>query len=122
MLKTKLRMAQIFVPGGFPRITYIPRTSHQLETRVQAAEDNLCKLVVVTGATKSGKTVLVDKIFPRSSSIWIDGGTISDEQSFWDSITENLSLFTCFEESSGNDYGGSLGGEAAAEVVQLISF
>lgn len=115
MLKTKLRMAQIFVPGGFPRITYIPRTSHQLETRVQAAEDNLCKLVVVTGATKSGKTVLVDKIFPRSSSIWIDGGTISDEQSFWDSITENLSLFTCFEESSGNDYGGSLGGEAAAE-------
>ena len=124
MLKTKHRMSQIFVPGGFPQITYIPRTSHQLEARVRAAADYLCKLVVVTGATKSGKTVLVDKIFPTTSAIWINGGTISDEQSFWDSITESLSLFTSFEESSGNDYGGSLDGEAAAEgnVLCTLNF
>lgn len=115
MLKTKFRVAHIFVPGGFPKVTYIPRDSHQLEARVRAAEDNLCKLVVVTGATKSGKTVLVDKVFPRSSSIWIDGGTISDELSFWDSIVENLSLFTCVEQTSGNDYGGSIDGEISAE-------
>ena len=121
MLKTKHRMSQIFVPGGFPQITYIPRTSHQLEARVRAAADYLCKLVVVTGATKSGKTVLVDKIFPTTSTIWINGGTISDEQSFWDSITESLSLFTSFEESSGNDYGGSLDGEAAAEGNVLLA-
>ena len=64
MLKKNLRMTQVFIPGGFPTITYIARKEKQLEERVSTAQDNLAKLVVITGATKSGKTVLVDKVFP----------------------------------------------------------
>ncbi len=121
MIKTKLRMAHIFVPGGFPNITYISRDAHQLESRVQAARDNLCKLVVVTGTTKSGKTVLVDKIFPQSSSIWINGGTISDEQSFWDSIIDELSLFTDVEQTEGTSLGGSVDGSITAGATAIVA-
>ena len=62
--KNKLKMTKVFTPGGFPTVTYIVRKEKQLEERVSAAKDFLAKLVVVTGATKSGKTVLVDKVFP----------------------------------------------------------
>lgn len=89
-----VRMTKVFTPGGFPTITYIPRKEKKLEEKVSAAKDNLSKLVVVTGATKSGKTVLVDKVFPQSEAIWIDGGAISDESSFWDLIIEKLNLYT----------------------------
>lgn len=92
--KNCLRMTKVFIPGGFPTVTYIARKEKQLEARVSAAQDSLAKLVVVTGATKSGKTVLVDKVFPQDSSIWIDGGAISDENSFWDMIVEKADLFT----------------------------
>lgn len=92
--KNRLRMTKVFIPGGFPTVTYIARKEKQLEARVLAAQDSLAKLVVVTGATKSGKTVLVDKVFPQDSSIWIDGGAISDENSFWDMIVEKADLFT----------------------------
>lgn len=92
--KNCLRMTKVFIPGGFPTVTYIARKEKQLEARVSAAQDSLAKLVVVTGATKSGKTVLVDKVFPQDSSIWIDGGAINDENSFWDMIVEKADLFT----------------------------
>ncbi len=65
--RKNVRMSKVFVPGGFPTITYIDRREKQLEGRVASAKDNLAKLVVVTGATKSGKTVLVDKVFPQDS-------------------------------------------------------
>lgn len=96
MMKTKkeqLRMTQVFTPGGFPTITYISRKEKQLEERVRAAQDYLAKLVVITGATKSGKTVLVDKVFSQEYSIWIDGGAISDENSFWEMVVERANLF-----------------------------
>lgn len=88
------RMSKVFIPGGFPTITYIARREKQLEERVALAKDNLAKLVIVTGATKSGKTVLVDKIFSQNESVWIDGGSINDESSFWEAINEKLDLYT----------------------------
>jgi hypothetical protein len=51
-------MRAVFVPGGLPKHTYVPRSNLRLEEQLRAATDNLCKLVTVTGPTKSGKSVL----------------------------------------------------------------
>ena len=115
MKHRKIRASYVFVPGGFPQITYISREEHKLEERVRLAQDNLTKLVVVTGPTKSGKTVLVDKIFPQESAIWIDGGTITDEQSFWDVVIDKLSLFTMEEYSESEGNSSEVGANVSAE-------
>jgi hypothetical protein len=101
--KKQLRMTKVFIPGGFPKITYIARKEKQLEDRVASAQDYLAKLIVVTGATKSGKTVLVDRVFPQDSAVWVDGGAISDENSFWELVVEKANLFTekeCIEQDT----------------------
>ncbi len=97
----KYRTSEVFVPGGMPRLTYVSRTGRNLEDRLRAANDNLCKLVTVTGATKSGKTVLVNQIFPRAKSIWVDGGTVREENDLWNYILEQISGYieTSKEES-----------------------
>ena len=63
-----LRYTQIFVPGGLPDYTYITRAGLRLEDRLREAFDNLCKLVVVTGQTKSGKTVLARRVFSNGGN------------------------------------------------------
>jgi hypothetical protein len=78
-----MRYSEVFVPGGFPRHTYNPRSSRKLEERLAEVADNLCKLTTVTGHTKSGKTVLVRGTFPPDNSIWVDGGTVGEEEDFW---------------------------------------
>lgn len=94
----------VFIPGGVPTITYNPRYSLALEKKVLSASKNLCKLMIVTGQTKMGKTVLVDKIYNRQENIWIDGGMISDEESFWDNVIAQLNIPTQHDVVKGKEF------------------
>lgn len=109
------RTSDVFVAGGMPRLTYIPRAERNLEERLRSAEDNLCKVVTVTGATKSGKTVLVKKVFPSEGSIWVDGGTVKSEDDLWNYVLRGLAghTETALEESkgTGSTIEGGLDGE-----------
>lgn len=109
---------EVFVPGGMPKLTYISRAKLTLEKDLQKASRNLCKLVTLTGATKSGKTVLTNKIFPRSNenNIWIDGGSIGEENDFWSFILDALDTHTYHEETASDETSNSISGEAAGEI------
>lgn len=87
---------------GCPSTQYVPRNSRKLEGRLREVRDNLCKLVTVTGATKSGKTVLTSRVFPRDEAIWVDGGTVKDEEDLWSIVLEQLDAFTATERQSGS--------------------
>ncbi len=91
--KQKYRARQVFIPGGQPTLTYNPRKELDLETKLEDAKDFLCKLVMMTGSTKSGKTVLTNKIFPKSETIWFDGGSFSTEEDFWLEIVLQLDTY-----------------------------
>lgn len=92
-MMSKLRYTEVFVPGGFPRHTYNPRNELELEQKVKQVTENLCKLVTVTGHTKSGKTVLVRNILPREEAVWVDGGGVNAEDEFWTTVINQLMLF-----------------------------
>jgi len=114
-----LRYSDVFVPGGFPRHTYNPRLELNLEEQVRQVTENLCKLVTVTGHTKSGKTVLVRSILPREDHIWVDGGGIGEEDDFWVTIIEQLDLFQNAEvtEEKGAEVDISASGTAGANIA-----
>jgi hypothetical protein len=116
-----MRYQDVFVPGGFPRHTYNPRLDLQLEKRLAESKENLCKLVTVTGQTKSGKTVLTRKVLPPEDSIWIDGGTIGSEEHFWEILVERLGLFQSTEETSSGETTSTLRGSATAEANLFIA-
>lgn len=89
---------EVFIPGGVPTYTYNPRNTYDLEDSIMKAKKKICKLMVVTGQTKMGKTVLAEKVYARDeNNIWVDGGAISDEESFWDNIISQLDIPTEFE-------------------------
>ena len=91
-MRDNYRATQVFVPGGMPRHTYVERQSTELEARLRSVSDNLCKLATLTGATKSGKTVLASRVFPRGTgeNVWIDGGSVRQEDDLWLQILAEL--------------------------------
>ena len=97
-----IRMRKVFVPGGQPEHTYVARTQLQLEPKLQAASDNLCKLVTVTGPTKCGKSVLTQKVYPRDHDVWLDGGSVDQEDDLWQQVVDQLNLFTDFSATKGS--------------------
>ncbi len=118
----KYRANQVFVPGGMPQHTYVARTERELEKRLLGVADNLCKLATLTGSTKSGKTVLANRVFPRTSgeNVWIDGGTVKAENDLWLQILSDLNGHTQVEESSQSE--SSQGTSGAVEGALKIPF
>jgi len=111
------KVTQVFVPGGMPELTYVARTERKLEESLGAAKDNLCKLVTVTGMTKSGKTVLAQKVFPRdANNIWIDGGAIGNETDFWTFIVDATGGYTSSSYGKTRELGYHAGGFVQGEL------
>jgi len=109
-----LKASEVFVPGGMPEHTYIPRAARGLERRLGTVKDNLCKLVTLTGMTKSGKTVLALRVLPRERAVWIDGGTVSAEDDLWNCILQELDGFTAVTKGESRDTTSVFGGELDA--------
>ncbi len=117
--KESYRTSKVFVPGGLPHLTYNPRKELNLEQSLKEAKDNLCKLVMMTGLTKSGKTVLTSNIFPKTECIWFDGGSFSSEDEFWVDIASQLNIFpdTSVTESSDESDTAEVKAGTSAQLV-----
>lgn len=118
--KEKYRARQVFIPGGQPTLTYNPRKELKLEESLEEAKDYLCKLVMMTGSTKSGKTVLTNKVFPKSESIWFDGGSFSSENDFWIEIVQQLDTYIDESISESKDKTTQGGVKGSAEKQLLL--
>lgn len=118
--KTDLRYTDVFVPGGMPTYTYNPRVDRRLEDAIRDSIHDY-KLLVITGPTKSGKTVLVNKVFPRTESLWIDGGMIDSENDFWEIIVSELGGYTEEQISNGEDLQCTISGTAKADGSVLLA-
>lgn len=116
---TAFKTARVFVPGGLPELTYVSRDELELEARLQESAQDFHKLVAVTGSTKSGKTVLASKVFPRLASVWVDGGVAQEEDDFWSIVLEAVGGFTDYtdEEDSASETQLEIGGEISGNAI-----
>jgi hypothetical protein len=111
-----IKVSRVFVPGGLPRHTYVPRSNRGLEVDLRRSADDSCKLVTVTGATKSGKTVLTQTMFPRGEAIWLDGGSYGSESELWSDVLDHLDEFTDVAVTRSHSTDAGLSASAGIEI------
>ena len=106
----------VFVAGSTPRITYNPRGERHLEPELSAYLDQgFGRALSVSGPTKSGKTVLVERALPRDEAIWVEGQDLGSVEVLWDAIVDWLGLYDLVEvtrnetEGAGKQLGLSVG-------------
>jgi hypothetical protein len=71
-----LQVTGVFVPGAYPQHTYIERTQQGFESTLRDALDTPGQIISLSGPSKSGKTVLVERVVGRDSLIAISGVSI----------------------------------------------
>jgi hypothetical protein len=116
-----LKLKDVFVPGGMPSHTYQERTDEEnkpidLENKLKSAINRLRKFISVAGHTKCGKTVLVRKVIPLNSGVWIEGAHITSIADFWTEVQSKIGLSTATSISQGKS------NEEASEEENLASF
>lgn len=83
-----IRTEDVFTPNGFPTHTYVTRNS-ALEPAVSYGL-KMFGFVSVAGPSKSGKTVLIEKVVGPDKLITVAGGTISSSDSLWAQIISRV--------------------------------
>lgn len=100
----------VFIAGGLPSETYVTRSSQGFDATLRRWQRGRQKpLLSVSGATKTGKTVLLRRTFP--DALFLSGGSISDTDEFWEALADKLEAFTNRSLQAGTsgtlEHGGS---------------
>lgn len=85
----------VFCPTAFPQHTYIERKLANNITYTQQLQYALQikgKLIIVSGHSKSGKTVLCRNVISRDKMVLLTGVQIKTDVDFWQQIAEQISM------------------------------
>lgn len=111
-----LKAQQVFIPGGFPVYTYVERSDKQYELELKDAISIPGQVVSLAGPSKSGKTVLVEKVVGRDNLISVTGAGVSNPEQLWDRVLNWMETPHEVNTTSKRDFGGKVGGEVKGEV------
>lgn len=79
----RIRARNVFTPGAFPTLTYVARDT-DLEAKLRNALETQGQVVSLSGPSKSGKTVLVEKVVGKDNLIPISGASIAVASDVWE--------------------------------------
>lgn len=89
---TPIKATEVFTPGAFPAHTYIARDGEALERALKDALDTPGQIVSLVGPSKSGKTVLVEKVVGLDNIVTITGAGIRAAEEIWSRVCDSLGL------------------------------
>jgi hypothetical protein len=118
----RVLLKDVFTPGGQPSVTYVSREHLGLESQVADALARGYAINVVTGPTKSGKTVLCNHVLAQvGRSVTVEGGQVRSEDDFWDQIVYALDLGRERTRKETGTTGGGGGASIRGGIPGLVS-
>ncbi len=116
-----LKATEVFTPGSFPTYTYVERGEKELESRLDDGLATPGQVISLSGPSKSGKTVLIEKVVTRDNLIVITGAGLESADELWDRVLDWMEVPSeeTENEGSGTDAGVSaeLGGSVQVPLV-----
>jgi hypothetical protein len=116
----KLRATDVFTPGAFPVHTYVERTQEGLETALADALGTPGQVISLSGPSKSGKTVLVEKVVGRDLLIPISGASVRHPDDLWHKVLDWMDIPS--SSTSGQTIGLSTEAEMTAKGSAGVPF
>lgn len=120
-------VSDVFTPGRMPDVTYNPRNELDVEGQLRAFWENRGAALTLSGPTKSGKTVVVERVFPQGEALWVPGSDLTSIDDLWRRVIDFFGLFEDVQSMSGTSDretakgGASLGLPYAGVQGELIS-
>jgi hypothetical protein len=119
----RLRAKDVFTPGSFPTHTYVQRSDAQLDQQLRLGLDTQGMIVSIAGPSKSGKTVLVERVVGEDNLVPVTGATIRETGDVWARAldwmgTPNETLATEGTSHKGALTAGAKGGASLFGVVK----
>jgi hypothetical protein len=107
---------QVFIPGGYPTYTYVERSDKSYEEDLRDAILTPGQIISMAGPSKSGKTVLVEKVVGNDNLISVTGAGITDPEQLWERILNWMDSPHEVRTESKDEKSGKVAGEIKGEL------
>jgi hypothetical protein len=84
----RLQSSEVFTPNSYPRYTYVQRDElhHERLLREWAKTSN--QIASISGPSKAGKTVLVQRVIGEDNLITVSGASVRSADQLWDRVLD----------------------------------
>ncbi|PWW01166.1 hypothetical protein DFQ01_11056 [Paenibacillus cellulosilyticus] len=90
------KVNEVFIPGAFPKYTYVSRESEEYEetyeSRLRYCLNTAGFLTSIVGPSKTGKTVLCEKVIGLPKVVSLTGNDFKDAEDFWITLAKKVRL------------------------------
>jgi hypothetical protein len=107
---------EVFTPNDVPTFTYVERATHKFEDRLRDALTVPKVIISLSGPSKSGKTVLVNKVVESHNLIPLSGASIRSTDQLWSKVLDWMSVPTERTVTTGSKLKAELGGKAGGKA------
>ncbi|TAH65348.1 MAG: hypothetical protein EWM45_15340 [Rhodopseudomonas palustris] len=111
----KLFAVDVFTPNDFPTFTYVTRQGPDLEQRLSDALATPKIVVSISGPSKSGKTVLIEKTVGKDNMIAVSGAEVRSGTDLWARVFAWMGGPATVASQSSSQTAHRSGGEAGAK-------
>ncbi len=88
-MSAPLTPTDVFTPNDFPRHTYVSRSANPpFEGRLRNALAIPKEVISISGPSKSGKTVLIERVVDADNLITVSGSEIYSADALWDRVLD----------------------------------
>lgn len=116
-----MRATEVFTPGKLPQVTYI---DDHLKERAKILTDALetgAAVISISGPSKSGKTVFIEKTIGKDRLIQVTGAGITESSKLWDRVFDIVGTPIARSATSTSGFDGTIGGKVGGEAGILAS-
>jgi hypothetical protein len=117
----KLFPTEVFTPNEFPEHTYIGRDGERLERELERAFATPKVVVSISGPSKSGKTVVVEKVLGPDNMIPVSGIEIRSGEDLWTRTLSWMEAPVTTSVQTGSTRSSQVGGEAGTKGSIFIA-
>jgi len=110
-----MKLSEVFTPGRYPIWTFVDEHLKEKEQQLLDTLEDGSMLVSISGPSKSGKTVFVEKILGKENLIQVTGAGVKSPKDLWLRVFDIVG--TPIERTStvSSTTSGTIGGKASAE-------
>lgn len=110
------RAVEVFTPNDVPTFTYVDRGTHGFEERLRQALTIPKMIISLSGPSKSGKTVLVNKVVGSDNLISLSGASIRSSGELWRKVLAWMEAPTERVVTTGSKLKGEVSAKAGGKA------
>lgn len=116
-----MRSTDVFTPNKLPDVTYVDDHLHQRSRILADALDTGAAVISLSGPSKSGKTVFIEKNIGKDRLIQVTGAGITEANRLWDRVFDIVGTPVARRSATSSAFEGTIGGKIGGEAGVLIS-